>query len=424
MRCGLIGEHLGHSFSPEVHRCFADYAYRLIELVPDEVAAFLAARDFDGLNVTVPYKRTVMAHCDVLSDTAARIGSVNTIVNRGGVLTGYNTDAYGFLRMADAAGIGFSGRKVLVLGTGGAARTAVYASLLRGARQAVTVSRSDRGDTDYAGAVLRHGDAELIVNATPVGMFPHAEASPIALEGFSACRGVLDLVANPFRTALLAEAARRGIPCAGGLTMLIAQARRAAELFTGQPIDPALEQAALSRIRREKENLLLIGMPGCGKSTVARLIAARMGRTCIDLDEAVRQDTGKTPEQLLNESGEPALRAAECRAAQRVGAGFSCVIASGGGTVVAQAAMDALRGNARTVYLTCALDRLDRTGRPLSNGGVPLRALYEARAPLYARYADFCTDNDGAASDAADRIVRWFSKEEGSCAFSSSTGRT
>lgn len=411
---GLIGERLSHSFSPEVHRQFADYDYRLIELPPEAVAPFLAARAFAGLNVTIPYKRTVMPLCDALSPEAERIGSVNTIVNRGGRLTGYNTDYYGFCRMAEAAGVSFAGEKTLVLGSGGANRTAVAVARDRGASEVWTVSRHGTGKDgviDYDTAYRLHGDAGVIVNTTPVGMYPENGAVPIELGRFPACHGVLDMVFNPLRTALLLEAERLGIPCAGGLTMLVAQGKRAAELFTGAAIDPAREAAAVRAITQARQNLVLIGMPGSGKSTVGRLAAARLGRPFLDLDDEVQRDEGRSPEQIIRTEGEAAFRDAEARAAACVGKAFGQVIAAGGGTVLRQDAMDALRQNARVALLERPLDLLATHGRPLSGDGTGLRRLFAVREPFYRRYADTAVDNTGSAEQTVERLCNWFLEE-------------
>lgn len=411
---GLIGERLGHSFSPQVHRFFADYDYRLIELAPEALAPFLRERAFSGVNVTIPYKRAVMPLCDALSDEAARIGSVNTIVNDGGRLTGYNTDYYGLRRMAEAAGIPFSGRKALILGSGGAARTALAAARDLGAREALLVSRRGCGpDTvDYETACRAHADADVLINATPVGMFPEAGAAPVDLARFPACRGVLDLVFNPLRTALLLMAKDRGIPCANGLGMLVSQAKRAAELFTSRVIDPALEAQAVSAVTRARANLVLIGMPGCGKSTVGRLAAKRLGRPFVDLDARIAEREGRSCAAIIEQDGEAAFRDAEARAAAEAGAAFGQVIAAGGGTVLRQDAMAALRQNGCVIWLDRPLNRLATGGRPLSEGGAALERLFAARAPLYRRYADRRLSSKGTPARTAGAACAIFETEE------------
>lgn len=415
---GLIGRALGHSFSPEVHALLGGgYPYRLIELEPEAVAPFLGSRSFDGLNVTIPYKRTALALCDALSDEARRIGSVNTIVRREGRLIGYNTDYYGFCRMAGAAGVSFTGKQALVLGSGGAAATAVAAATDLGAAAVYVVSRRGVGDgvIDYEAAYREHADADVIVNATPVGMYPENGASPVELSRFPACSGVLDLIFNPFRTALLLEAERLGVPHAGGLVMLVAQAARSAALFTGEPVDPAREEETVRAVTRARENLVLIGMPGSGKTTVGRLAARRLSRPFIDLDAEIRSRFGKTPAAIIEADGEAAFRRLEARVAADVGRAFGQVIAAGGGTVLRRDAMDALLQNGRVARVNRPLNRLATNGRPLSMDGAALERLLAAREPLYRRYAAFTVQNDTAPARAADAVCRWFTEgqEEG-----------
>ena len=419
---GLIGRKLGHSFSPEVHALLGGgYPYRLIELEPEAVAPFLESRSFDGLNVTIPYKRTVLPLCDALSDEARRIGSVNTIVRQNGRLIGYNTDYYGFCRMAETAGVAFAGKRVLVLGSGGAAATAVTAARDLGAAAVWTVSRHGACDgvIDYPTAYREHADADVIVNATPVGMYPENGASPVELSRFPACTGVLDMIFNPFRTALLQQAERQGVPHAGGLVMLVAQAAQAAALFTGAPVDPAREAQAVRAVTRARENLILIGMPGSGKTTIGRLAARKLERSFVDLDAEIARRFGRTPAEIIGADGEAAFRRLEAQTAADIGRGFGQVIAAGGGTVLRQDAMDALLQNGRAARVDRPLDRLATDGRPLSMDGAALERLLAAREPLYRRYASFTVQNDSAPARAAQAVCRWFTEteEEETCVF-------
>jgi len=413
-RYGLIGKTLGHSFSPEVHRCFADYDYRLIELPEEQVGTFLKMRAFDGLNVTIPYKRTVMPFLDAISEEAQRIGSVNTIVNRGGKLIGYNTDYYGFCRLAESVHIDFSGKKVLVLGSGGASLTAMTAASDLGASAVYTVSRAGTGENgviSYEMAYRDHIDAAIIVNATPVGMYPHAGASPIDLARFLDCEAVLDMICNPLKTALLLQAERLHIPCANGLMMLVAQGKRASELFTGNTVDAALETAAVRSITDSRKNLVLIGMPGTGKSTVGKIVAKELGMEFIDLDDMIVKRTGRTPAAIIEADGEAAFRSEETAAAQAVGAGFHRVIAAGGGAVTRVATVDALMQNALVILLERPLDSLATAGRPLSKGGAALEELWRVREPLYRCCAKVSVQNNKTAEEAADAVCRIFSEE-------------
>ena len=265
---GLLGERLGHSFSPAIHRQLAGYDYQLVELPPEEVEPFLRAGRFRGLNVTIPYKKTVMACCDALSPAARRIGSVNTLLRRpDGTLYGDNTDYDGFRYLLQAAGARVQGKKALVLGSGGASLTVHTVLADLGARETVGISRS--GPDNYEN-LDRHADAQLIVNATPVGMYPNTGVSPVDLDRFPSCEGVFDLIYNPARTQLLLDAERRGLLCSNGLGMLVAQAKAAAERFLGRAIPDSRVEEITRQMERQTQNLLLIGMPGCGKTTEER----------------------------------------------------------------------------------------------------------------------------------------------------------
>ncbi len=281
MECGLIGLPLGHSFSPRIHAALADYAYELREVKAEELAPFLAARAFRGVNVTIPYKKAVIPLLDALSPGAAEIGSVNTVVNEGGKLTGYNTDVDGFLYLARRTGVPFEGRKVLILGSGGTSLTARAAAKREGAREIVTVSR--RGPVTYE-SLAAHRDAEVIVNTTPVGMYPNNGEKLLSLADFPECRGVLDVIYNPLRTPLILEAEAEGIPASGGLPMLVGQAAEAARLFAGRVLSETQVEAAVSTLERELTNVVLVGMPGSGKSSVGRAAAELLGRPFLDTD--------------------------------------------------------------------------------------------------------------------------------------------
>lgn len=283
MEYGLLGERLGHSFSPQIHRDLAGYDYQLLPTPPEAVEDLFARRAFQGLNVTIPYKRMVMPLCDEIDPRAAAIGAVNTVVNRNGRLTGYNTDIDGFLYMVRRAGMDMAGKKVVILGSGGTSRTARAAAGELGAREIVTISR--HGEDNYQN-LSRHADAQVLVNTTPVGMYPNWGQAPVSLESFPALEGVLDVVYNPLRTALLLQAEERGLPCSCGLPMLVAQAKRAAELFTGQNIDDSRAEAVLHGLREQLTSIVLIGMPGCGKTTVGRALAGKLGRTFVEIGRA------------------------------------------------------------------------------------------------------------------------------------------
>ncbi len=402
LRCGLLGEKLGHSYSPAIHALLGEYEYRLYEKAPDEVESFLRSGDFDGLNVTIPYKKTVLPLCADLSDEARAIGSVNTLVRRpDGTLFGDNTDAWGFRYLLSSAGIDPRGQKALVLGSGGASVMAVYVLKTLGASDVTVISRS--GPDNYQN-LDRHADAELIVNTTPVGMYPNNGAAAVDLTRFPRCRGVADVVYNPARTALLLQAEALGIPHAGGLGMLVGQALRASERFQGRALDTGLVGSITEKLRRESGNIILIGMPGCGKSTLAARLHELTGRPVFDADERVVSLAGKTIPEIFAGSGEAGFRALETQALAELGKLSGAILATGGGCVTREENYPLLHQNGTIFWLRRDTALLPREGRPLSENA-DLAAMYEQRAPLYARFADRIIDNDGAAEATARKIL-------------------
>ena len=328
MRCGLIGEKLGHSHSKTLHGLLADYRYDLIELAPEELGPFLKKGEFDGLNVTIPYKQAVIPYLQKLSPTAQAIGSVNTIVRRpDGTLFGDNTDAYGLGVITGRAGMAFAGTKTLILGSGGTSKTARHVVEAAGG-EAVTVSRT--GETNYEN-LERHADAAWLINATPVGMYPRAQAAPVDLARLTNLRGVADVIYNPLRTRLLQQARALGIPCEGGLTMLTYQAVRACERFTGRPVPAERAREAERALRRAVTGLALVGMPGAGKSTVGALAAARLGMPFVDLDGEIEKAAGMPIPRIFETEGEAGFRRRETEALRRVALVGGQVIAAGGG---------------------------------------------------------------------------------------------
>lgn len=402
LQYGLIGERLGHSFSPEIHRRLGGYDYRLVELKPEELGPFLQRRDFAGLNVTIPYKKAVIPYCRDLTDRARRIGSVNTIVRRAdGSLMGHNTDYDGFAYLLRSAGAKVEGKKALVLGSGGASLT-VY-TVLRdlGAGETVSISRS--GPDNYE-TISRHADAQFIVNATPVGMYPNTGVSPVELSLFPKLEGVFDLIYNPAKTQLLLEAEKRGILQANGLGMLVAQAKAAAELFLQTQI-PSERVADITReMENRTRNLLLIGMPGCGKTTVGRALAQRLGRTLTDTDAMVEELAGCSIPELFAREGEQAFRRMEHQVLCQVGKESGLVIATGGGVVTRPENLDPMRQNSTVIFLRRPLSCLPTQGRPISQSS-DLEQLYRRRLPLYQEAADLTVDND-TVEEAATEIIR------------------
>lgn len=402
---GLLGRKLGHSWSVPIHAAAGNKAYRLIELEPEELPAFLARPDIGGLNVTIPYKREVMPLCDVIDLAAQSIGSVNTLVRRqDGKLYAWNTDISGFLYMARRAGVELRDRKVLILGSGGTSLTARAAAQVCGAREIVMISR--HGPDNYEN-LDRHNDAEVVVNTTPVGMYPRTGEAAVDLTRFPACRGVLDVVYNPRRTALLLQAEARGLPCSDGLPMLVFQATAAEEFFFDRKIDPAENMRILALLRREMENIVLIGMPGCGKSTVGVALAALTQREAVDLDMEIVKAAGKSIPDIFAQDGESVFRELECKVAEQFGRESKKILICGGGIVKDFKNYGFLHQNGRIYQLARDLEKLPTDGRPLSQGA-NLAALAAERAPLYQRFRDAWIDNNGTPADTADAIWRHF----------------
>lgn len=402
---GLLGRKLGHSWSVPIHKALGCQDYRLIELEPEELAAFLRREDLGGVNVTIPYKRDVMPLCDEIDPGAQAIGSVNTIVRRSdGTLRGYNTDIDGFCYMARRAGISLTGEKVVILGSGGASLTAQAAARREGAREVVVISRS--GENNYE-TLSRHADAGIVVNTTPVGMFPGNGAAPVDLTAFPQCRGVLDVVYNPRRTALLLQARELGIPCCDGLPMLVAQAKAAEERFFETAIPDGENERILRQLRREMGNIVLIGMPGCGKSTIGQLLAEKTGREAVDIDQRIAERAGCSIPEIFARGGEAEFRALEREETARAGALTGKILLTGGGAVKTPENYGALHQNGRVYHLLRDLGALPTDGRPLSQGA-DLAAMWRQREPLYRRFRDVTVDNNGAPEDTVDAIWRDF----------------
>lgn len=400
MRCGLLGEHLTHSYSPQIHALLGDYSYELFEVAPEKLGEFLQAGEFDGLNVTIPYKRAVIPYCAELSAAAREMGSVNTLLRRpDGTLYGDNTDLDGFRWLLARGGGIRPGEKALVLGTGGASQT-VQAVLRAAGAEVAVLSR--RGESNYA-TLPRHADARLVVNATPVGMYPNNGARLIDLAQLPQCRCVLDLIYNPARTRLLLDAAARGIRCENGLSMLVAQAKRAAELFTGRDIPDAACTDILRRMEAQMHNLILVGMPGSGKTTVGSLLAVSLGRPFYDADGEIEKKLGCSIPAFFAQRGEAAFRAVETEVLAELGKRSGCVIATGGGCVTRGENYDLLHQNGEIIWLRRSLTELPVEGRPVSQSR-SLPELYREREPAYRRFADLCVENEATPEAAVEKI--------------------
>ena len=395
LRCGLLGRKLGHSYSPQIHRELSCYEYKLYEKEPEELEAFLKSGTFDGLNVTIPYKKTVMAYLDEISPEAAAIGSVNTIVNRGGKLTGYNTDAFGFSWLLQKSGVEAADKKALVFGSGGASVTVCHVLKSLGADPVVVISRT--GENNYEN-LDRHLDAKLLINATPLGMYPNNGESPVDLTRFSALDGVLDVVYNPARTALMLQAEQLGIPHASGLSMLVAQAKKACEYFTGNSVPDAEIDRIERLLSRQMENIILIGMPGCGKSSVGKALAAALNRTFLDADEEIVRRAGCSIPEIFAAQAEAGFRRLESAVLADLGKQSGIVLATGGGCVTRPENYPSLHQNGCIVWLTRDLSLLPTDGRPMSQAN-PSESLWERRKALYEQFSDNKAANDGTISE-------------------------
>ena len=401
MQCGLLGRTLGHSYSPQIHKNLGSYDYRLFEVEPEALPEFLKSGSFSGLNVTIPYKIEVIPYLSSLSEVARRVGAVNTIVKtEDGRLIGHNTDYFGFQTMLSHSGISVAGKKVLVLGTGGASAMAQCALADQGA-QVVVISR--KGENNYDN-LQKHADACLIVNATPVGMYPNTGVSHVDLDLFPKLEGALDLIYNPARTKLLLDAEKRGLIAENGLLMLVAQAWESAHWFTGEKISREKILQIHRQLRNQMENLVLIGMPGCGKSTIGPLLADQLGRTFVDADEVLQQQYGPIGD-IFRQQGEEAFRQMETAVLQNLGKQSSLVIATGGGCVTRDRNYPLLHQNGRIFWLRRSLDALPTDGRPLSQAqGV--QTLFQVRRPLYEQFADQAVDNNSAPDQVCRDIIR------------------
>ena len=413
LRTGLLGEKLSHSFSPQIHHALVGdrYTYKLFERAPEAVEGFIKGDEWDAINVTIPYKQVVMPYLDIITDEALRIGAVNTVTRLpDGRLKGDNTDYFGFHRTLTACGCDPKGKKALVLGNGGAAATAVTVLTDMGA-EVILLGRSDRSvggisPEPYETVYERHPDAEVVVNCTPVGMYPKLIGqSPVELSRLPRVTAVFDMVYNPARTALLQEADTLGIPAYNGLLMLVAQAKRACELFLGEELDDDLIDPIVADIARETGNIVLVGMPGSGKSTVGKALAEAMGRPFVDTDALIVEDAGRPIPEIFATDGEEVFRAFETEAVKKAGMMSGAVIATGGGVVTRDRNYAPLSQNGKIVFIHRDPNKLPTAGRPISRS-TPLEELYAKRLPLYKTFSDLEVDNNGAVEDTVKTILK------------------
>ncbi len=406
MQYGLLGEHLSHSYSPTLHALLADYTYQLFPTAPADLDAFLTLGKFQGLNVTIPYKTAVIPYCQSLSETARTIGSVNTLVRRAdGTLHGDNTDAEGFSALILKSAVCLGGKKVLVLGSGGASRTVCAVLAQEAVREVVVISR--QGANNYENLSL-HADADCIVNTTPLGMYPHNGKAPLDLTQFPQCKAVFDLIYNPARTALMLQAERLGMPSFGGLWMLLCQAKGAVERFTGKAIPEVRLQTAWVSLQKNSENLILIGMPSSGKSTLGKALAEHLGRDFVDSDACIVARQGREIPEIFAEEGEEAFRRYEHEVIADLGKGTGLVIATGGGVVTRPENYAPLHQNGRLLWVRRDLEKLSTEGRPLSQQN-HLETLYAQRKAQYEAFADAQIDNNGDLAESIQKALEvWF----------------
>ena len=407
MDYGLIGERLPHSFSQEIHEKIADYRYELCELRPDEVENFILSKNYRALNVTIPYKQTVIPMLDVVSDEAEHIGAVNTIVNRDGVLYGYNTDFGGMKALIERLGLVLKYKKVAVLGSGGTSRTARAVASALGAKLVLRVSRSGGGDSVTYDELYRdHADAEIIINTTPCGMYPNIFDCAVDLSRFTRLEGVVDAVYNPLNTVLVNTARGMDIPAEGGLYMLVAQAVLAAELFMDRELDTVkVTNDIYDELFFDKRNIVLTGMPGSGKSTVGRLIAEKLSRPFVDTDSLIVERHGEIA-GIFREQGEQAFRDIESGIIRELASKTGLVVATGGGAVLRSENVDALRLNGELFFIDRPLEQLVPTSdRPLADEKAKIERLYETRLPIYMQSADYIIDGDDTPEGVANAIL-------------------
>ena len=390
MICGLLGKTLGHSYSPLIHSYLGQYEYRLFEKQPHELEDFLKRGEFEGLNVTMPYKKDVIPYLDALSPIAARLGAVNTIVRREGKLIGHNTDYAGFLSMVHRSGLDPAAKKVLILGSGGASATAVAVMEDLGA-DVIVISRG--GENNYNDLYTMHTDAAIIVNTTPVGMYPNTDVSPINIFEFPALEGVLDVIYNPTNTMLLQLAQESGVYGMSGLWMLVAQAREASEWFQNATISEERLAEIYRTVKAQMENIVLIGMPGCGKTTVGIALAEKLGRQFFDADAEIAKKANMSIPEIFAKEGEEGFRSREIKVLSELGKQFGLVIATGGGCVTFSINHSFLHQNGRIFWLKRDISQLPTDGRPLSQKG-NLEEMYRIRKPLYESFADVIIESE------------------------------
>ncbi|MBQ7343626.1 MAG: shikimate dehydrogenase [Clostridia bacterium] len=412
MKYGLIGEKLGHSFSKEVHSMLSDYEYEIREIPRDELDSFMREADFKAINVTIPYKESVIPYLSYISEEAKKIGAVNTIVNRGGKLYGYNTDFLGMTAMINKMRLSLAGKKTVILGTGGTSKTAFAVAQSLGASPIITVSRTKRdGVIDYGELIKDHLDAEIVINTTPVGMYPDNYSSPLDITPFKNLEGVIDAIYNPIRTTLVIDALERGIKAEGGLYMLVAQAVYASEIFLDVKYPIERLDKIYKKIKRKKENIVLIGMPASGKSTVSALLANDLSRRVLDTDQMIIDARGLNIPEIFASEGETAFRDYESTEIANASLQNNLIIATGGGAILRRENVRMLKQNGVLFFIDRPYEKLVPTSdRPLASDLEAIKKRYEERYDIYVREADFVIDADDQPVNVAKKITGVFYK--------------
>ncbi|MDD6527543.1 MAG: shikimate kinase [Oscillospiraceae bacterium] len=403
MKYAVIGEKLGHSFSKVIHEHFAPYEYDIVEVSPDDFDAFMTKRDFSGINVTIPYKQRVMEYLSYIDPMAQEIGAVNTVVNRDGVLYGYNTDFGGLKKLILRQGFDFSDQKVLILGSGGTSKTAFAVSKALGAASVLRVSR--KGELTYENVLSLHADAGFIINTTPCGMFPNNDTAAISLDGFEHLKGVVDVVYNPLETKLVRQAKEKGIDGCCGLYMLVSQAVLASEIFLDTSYDESVYEDTYRFVLSKKQNIVLTGMPGSGKSTIGKALSEKLGKEFVDTDELIIKNEKMPISEIFARHGESYFRFAETEAIKEASSKSGFVIATGGGAVLKKENVDYLRSNGKIFFLNRPIeDILPTDDRPLSSTRADLQKRFDERYPIYQETADEEIFVDGKVENAVRRI--------------------
>ena len=410
LKCGLIGKNLSHSYSKLIHSKLGKYEYELFSVCPEELESFIKSGNFRGFNVTMPYKKTVMAYCDELDDNARRVGSVNTLAFENGVLKGYNTDYFGLEYAINRSGVRLKNKKVIILGNGGVSATVQALAHDLGAKEVLICS--SRSSFNYKN-VYDRSDAEIIINATPVGMYPNSEEKLIDITKFKNLNGFVDLIYNPFYTGLMLDACKMKVPVCGGFSMLVAQAKASAEIFLSTKLKDDLIEKIIKEIYFKMANIVLIGMPGSGKTTIAKILAEKTGKKFVDSDLEIENFCGLSIPEIFETKGEKEFRKIENEILKKIGKQTGVVLSTGGGAVLAENAYEILKQNSEIYWIERNLNLLEMSGRPLSKSKIEIEKIYKSRKPTYQKICDKTIENSGSAEASVQKILEDF--YENSC---------